>query len=283
MRNLYENEKVKEQIIKYRSSRIVFNNLNIIAYDIPYGKNYCGMIICKDLDSGEFLKYPLSWGVEIYNRSFKITNDYPGSIHKSVNIFNTNYILQQYRISYIKENITSGRGLLKSKIDNALKPAFIEYEEMLESYLKKIILNNEYYDEKMLNEFIRNNTNLDKVVKDAITEIGCDLNVIKILTEKDFPFEGSFHVKRSKYNDNITKNFDIISIEIPMKPDYNNNLDFIKRNANAIKSMVIIPIFKNHKLSKKYAKFMRLFKLVLTRENILIAQFCFKEGLESKV
>lgn len=102
-----------------------------------------------------------------------------------------------------------------------------------------------------------------------------------LLLREDAKFSGNHNVKFFRYTGNEKKNtFDIMEIQINMMGiNHKENLDFIKNNADKVNT-VLHDIVNCHSRSKKYANYLKLYSLILTRENTLVARFCFKDGLE---
>ena len=95
-------------------------------------------------------------------------------------------------------------------------------------------------------------------------------------------FSGKFRVYTDRYADNMKENtFDSINIEIRMNSDYAKNLYYLRENKKYVNSLIRY-ILEHDNMSKDYANYLRMYNLVLSRDNTLIARFCFKDGLESK-
>ena len=82
--------------------------------------------------------------------------------------------------------------LLHHKYNQVLREYFIDSEKILESHIKETVLNDEYYDEWKLNDFV-DSLDLEVKAKKAFSELGYYHKVMRILTEKDFPFQYQYH------------------------------------------------------------------------------------------
>lgn len=95
-------------------------------------------------------------------------------------------------------------------------------------------------------------------------------------------FSGKYKVYTDRYADNMKENtFDSINIEIRMNSDYIKNLQYIHHNRDYVNKLIRY-ILMHDETSKDYANYLKMYNLVLSRDNTLIARFCFKDGLESK-
>ena len=105
-----------------------------------------------------------------------------------------------------------------------------------------------------------------------------------ILCTQDSKFSGLFSISRMKFDANLPRRiFDGFCVNINMADsEYEDNLKYVKANCKGVKKIVKL-ILDNHRMSKNYAKFMKMYSLVLTRDNVLVAQFCFKDGLEKLI
>lgn len=105
-----------------------------------------------------------------------------------------------------------------------------------------------------------------------------------VLIQSGSKFSGGFAVRRNKFDDtDKRKVFDGFIIEMGMADsNYNDNLNYVKSNLNCVKQIIKV-ILENHKTSKDYAKYMKMYSFTLLRNNVLVAQFCFKNELENLI
>lgn len=158
-------------------------------------------------------------------------------------------------------------------------------EVCLETFVSRYTKNNDaVYFDSIIDKLNKTVDNVEQEYSEKIhlqLEKKIDSLWIKyLLLEKDSKFSGSFSVSFFRYSGNENKNtFDVMEIKINMMNNYKENLDFIKANPEKVRTL-LKEITDRHSKSKKYANYLKLYDLVLTRGNVLVAKFCFK--LEEK-
>lgn len=141
-----------------------------------------------------------------------------------------------------------------------------------------------YFDE-IINKF---NARVEKAKQEFGEKINHQLEekidhiwIKYLLLRNDAKFSGVHKVSFFRYTGNEKKNtFDIMEIQINMMgSNHKENADFLKNNASKVNAL-LYEIVNGHSRSKKYTNYLKLYSLILTRENTLVARFCFKDGLE---
>lgn len=116
---------------------------------------------------------------------------------------------------------------------------------------------------------------------DVLDDYHYDFELKFTLLRKDNRFSGTRKIYSERYTDNKNhKTFDSFNIELTMLSDYDENLKYVKKNIKEIKNLLKY-IVENDYNTKDFSNYLKLYSLVLNRENTLIARFCFKDGLES--
>lgn len=158
-----------------------------------------------------------------------------------------------------------------------------------------ISINNESVESLIINEIFNDgNPVYEKEFADFVYDLYQKSNAYEVLDKSYYGikirfillchdyFSGKFKVYTDRYDDNVKENtFDSINIEIRMNSDYNKNLQYIYHNRNYVNKLIRY-ILEHDETSKDYANYLKMYNLVLSRDNTLIARFCFKDGLESK-
>lgn len=153
-----------------------------------------------------------------------------------------------------------------------------KYNSVIINHIKESIESDSHYNRSSLHSFIKSlKPNLIEVAYEVLPKQKWYYDVIRILLDKRFRFEGSFRVTKMNNNSGY---LDTICIDIPLRLGYEENKIFASEYAKAIKTKIVLPILQNHYLCKKYANFMELFDFTLTRDNRIIARFQFKKDLE---
>lgn len=150
----------------------------------------------------------------------------------------------------------------------------------MDSIVIDIIKDNDHQEFK--DEFLNELENLyeHSNIVDIINDHKGLLKIKFDLLNMDNGFTGVYTVKQRKFNNQDKRRvFDGIDVELNMYSDYDENLRFVKKNLKEIKKLIKL-IIETHPKCKDYAKFIDMYSFVLTRENILVARFCFKAGLE---
>ena len=183
------------------------------------------------------------------------------------------------------------------KIKKSLKPVFEEYvhgkidekrllignERMIDVLVRELINDDEPMNMKQFASIIYGlikRSNMDEILKKKSPSIKVKYSLLSLPK-----FSGSYRIYTDKYNDNTkNKTFDTITVELNMMSEsvYNENLAYVKKNIGSVK-LLLKYIIESDPLSQKYANCLKLFSLILTTDNVLVARFCFKEGLESKL
>lgn len=151
-------------------------------------------------------------------------------------------------------------------------------------------------DDKIMNEIKNNNLTIydyefssfvfslyDKSNAREFLGENIDVMNIKFNLLKTNYFTGKYKVYMDKYTDNTSdkrKVFDTINIELNMASDHDADMLYLKANIKDVK-MILKDIIESNKISKDYANYLKLFSLILTRDNILVARFCLKDGLQN--
>lgn len=174
-------------------------------------------------------------------------------------------IFRHYTRSFIRKEIN------EMKAQENITSILIKYTKTKECcYLDHITnnLNVTYYD-------------YSNIINKKLEEKLDNIRVKYLLLRSDTKFSGAAtQIKFLRYKNNKKENtFDIIEIQIMMMADYQENLAFIKANPEKVTTL-LKEIVEHHSRSSKYANYLKLYDLVLTRGNILVAKFCFKDGLE---
>lgn len=169
------------------------------------------------------------------------------------------YVSQKLNKTKIIYNVENS---LKDQIINKIKS---DNEPVYQSEFASFVLG--LYNRSNAREILGANT-------DAIN--------IKFMLLKTKYFTGKYKAYMDKYTDTRKNNkvFDTITIQFNMISDYDNNLAYLKSNNKEVKS-ILKYVIETNKLSKEYANYLKLYSLILTRDNILVARFCLKDGLEN--
>lgn len=103
---------------------------------------------------------------------------------------------------------------------------------------------------------------------------------MKYLLLKTGYFSGVYKVNTTQFSDTLKKGvFDTVVIRVNMMMNHKANLVFIKENRKKINT-ILSSILKLNSKTHEYVNYLELYDLLLTRDNILEAKFCFKKGLE---
>ena len=280
-----------------------FSDMNKYDLQLFHNKLEGKTILLKDLLSGEIFKYIVDLeSSNDFKTTFKkaylkycyLNDDFQlistASFHIDVSIEQKEYKLPRSPRSIIIDGFlekTYDLSLLKSSRKTILHDYIVQKIPDVDtrSYNMDIsdILENEeaIYEEEFIN-IIR-----AKYIGYFQSEIENQLknyrNIIDIkytLLRSDTRFSGTHKVIFNNYNENKNRSgFDTIDVELNMLEDYNANLEYIKENMRSVKSL-IVKILKSNNRCKDYVNFLKMYSLILTRENTLVARFCFKDGLE---
>lgn len=93
-------------------------------------------------------------------------------------------------------------------------------------------------------------------------------------------FSGRYLINFERFDGNrrTSKKFDTIRVEINMLSDYEANRRYVKSNVDEIKNLLKY-IMETHPKFKRYSNYMKMYRCTLTRESVLVAEFCFKDRL----
>lgn len=151
----------------------------------------------------------------------------------------------------------------------------------MDKFIESFIFDDEYLDECILNE--RCKLYFDQYYEDLSNELNKHIDKLKIkaiLLGRYNKFSGNYKIVFDRYIENKKRDtFDIINIEIGMMGDYQENLKFVKENMRDVKR-ILKAILEAHPKSSKYANYMKLSSLRVTKDNMLVAMICFKDELE---
>ena len=161
---------------------------------------------------------------------------------------------------------------------------------------KKLSTNGTSFESKLVEGIMENNNQMfENEFNEFVYDLYCSTDISEVLDKQknllnikffllqENQFSGKYKVRKDKYTDNDkNKTFDIITVELGMQSSYEENLTFLKSNMKDVRAL-LKNIIEVNKSSRKYSNYLKLFSLILNKENVLVAKFCFKDGLESKL
>lgn len=254
-------------------------NYNLqIVYTFPIEKTTRAMVIFKEQKTNELWACTID-NNQIKNLDYRRANLFINSSETPKGIFVKEYIKKKFNLKLLSK---PNRTILK---EHAMNKINFNNTHVHGEKLKDIIINKVQSDdfpeyEESFAKFV-----YDLFVASDATEIldsyHYDIELKFTLLRKDNRFTGTRKIYTDKFTDNKNhKTFDSFNIELSMLSDYDENLKYLKKNIKEIKNLLKF-IVENDYNTKDFSNYLKLYSLVLNRENTLIARFCFKDGLES--
>lgn len=153
------------------------------------------------------------------------------------------------------------------------------YNDIVYNYLDEII--HVSHDDSKLYDF---HIYYRKVMRDYVQNNCCNSKMFLklLLSDPTLPFTGTWDIRKYKMEQSKTYQnlFDVIDIEISMKSSYDKNISFVKGNKRTVKEILRL-ILSLDSRSSEYANFLQLTSLKVMRNCVLLAQFKFKDKLET--
>lgn len=250
----------------------------LLLHTFPLPKSTKSLLILKERNTHELLKYTVE-NKQIKKLHIRGTGLFIDGAMSPKGKFVKEYLEKKFNIKLLSDNNqTVFREYAMSKIN--YNNCYIHGEKLRDVIINKIQSDD---DVEYLDSFAKFVYKLF-VASDASEMLDKrypNLNIKFNLLRKDNEFAGNYKIYSDRFMDNKNhKTFDVFSIEISMCSDYDKNLKFLKQNTKYVKGLLKY-IIEHDSISKDYANYLKLYSLVLSRENILMARFCFKDGLES--
>lgn len=310
----YETDNNIHKYIKIQFPKLLlFNDFSSIYLYKPYITsksrliNKSNLLIFKDIITHELFKFNITegnicilfkdivdaiWRNDIIHKEFfHKKEDVTGFIE--IDPYNSRYI-PNYNNGLPKPKLSEVKKYLNEKLDmnllsNSSQRILAEYAagcvypKSFNRFAIDLIKNdNNYIDYNTFIEKLHmykkyvNSYNLTERLDDHL-----DFITVKYLINKHKKFSGHYDINfiKSEENNKSRNSFNTIDLEIRMLSGYDDNLKYLKENIRDIK-LTLKDIMEINPKTKDYSKFLKMYSLILTRDNVLLARFCFKDGLE---
>ena len=265
----------------------IFNSLNnayasfgdfSLLHTLPLPKTTKSLLILKERNTHELLKCTVE-NNQIKKLYIKGSILFINGLESPKGKFVKEYLERKFKMKLLSDNNKTGfREYVMSKIN--YNNTRIRGEKLKDIIINKIQSDNVPEYEKEFAEFIYSlfvNSDATAILDKYHSHFNIKFNLLR----KDNKFSGNYKIYSDRFMDNTNhKTFDTFNIEINMYSDYDENLKYVKENIKYVKGLLKY-IIEHESVSKDYANYLKLYSLVLNRENILIARFCFKDSLES--